>query len=388
MANIFQTLLRSRMHRTVANLGIRKTQVTAILRGIACGAVFLLSAVPIYTAPAFAQPSSAFSPQKTIGGPSTVSVTSSNPVPAAQAPPPSATNDLNNLSGKRPSKVIPIDVPPKSSSVDQLQGEQSGQATGATQDNLRVNKLTAVKEKLAQQIHLPGVRKLNANEVATLDFSRAQLIGVNELGSKTAYIAIGEYNRLELPFLVNYAHTVYDKNKIAVERSESKSANSLYITTLAQQGTTLYLETTDGKAIAINLSPKKDIPAQTIVVQNTTEASPFSEKALSTDGNSQEAKWTNALTVAAAGKVPQGFSDSQFTSGLYQKNELKIRPVRVLSSANMDIFDYEISSAKDVTTKVEEDDLDLKSAQAHTFFPSNVIEPGKTVHALVLIKRY
>lgn len=239
----------------------------------------------------------------------------------------------------------------------------------------------AIKSTPAKEIDLPGVMKLEGEDLNFQDPSKVREISMNNHGgSQTVWISRTEPNRIQLPFKNPKIVTVDG----LIEVDKKPTSNNVYITVERDaDAIPLFLEApnNDNGVLSLQLIPK-DIPAQTIIVRDDTTRQP-KRKA----NNEYVAGIQNVFEVIANGGIPDGYSRTPFDMQPASFNGLMVQAEQRLSNQDGDIYIYTVTNIATAKATVLEHEFDAPNVLAVSIFPTPVIAPNQKTRVIVLAKK-
>lgn len=248
-------------------------------------------------------------------------------------------------------------------------------------DRLAVNPKVAVKDTPLPEIDLPGVMKLQGADARALDFSRARVIDVTNGGIQTVYVSDVDQNRFQLPWP---NPKVIGTSEVHVDTSPKSNNVYIQLKEGVQRPVTVYFEQSGGSAVlGVQLVPKK-IPAQTILVRDASmQAGEFKP----VKGNDYVATTQGLMERVALGGAPQGFSQVDIDVGPIAMNGLVISPRKQYSSADRDIYVYEVANPGSQPASLQEQEFDGANVLAISIFPKPVLAPNERAWLIVLTRK-
>lgn len=248
-------------------------------------------------------------------------------------------------------------------------------------DRMAVHPEAAIKDTKANEIVLPGVMKIAGADAHALDFSRARIVEVNNGGSQTVYVSANDLNRIQLP----WANTkVVGTEEISIDKRPT--SNNVYVQFKegVKRAVQVYFEQPDGLSVlGLQLVPK-EIPAQTILVR---DASLLAGERKPLKGGDYVASVQAVMEQAALGGAPQGFSQSDLAVGPIALNGLVVVPQRMYSSADKDLYVYDVANPGPRAASLKEKEFDGDNVLAISIFPKPVIAPNEHTRVIVLTRK-
>ena len=250
-------------------------------------------------------------------------------------------------------------------------------------DPLKVESGLSVKDMPPKEINLPGVMTFPGASAQSLDFTRARVISLNNGGSQTVHLSATEPNRVQLPFpnprVIGTTDLLIDK---------SANSNNVYIGFKpgAIRPVQVFLEGQDGgPVLGIQVVPK-NIPSQTIIVQDDAPATTAEQRKASKSGEYITALQSLTETVAL-GAAPNGYSVVDERLPAVVMNGLMIEVSRRYSNREGDIYVYGVSNPGEKQVTVRESEFDGDTVQAVSIFPKPVLAPGEKAQVIVITRK-
>ncbi len=272
----------------------------------------------------------------------------------------------------------PIDTAPKKSPPAGKKKEEK-----KARDPLSIHADAAVKNTNPREIVLPGVMRINGENAHALDFTKARSIQLTNGGSETVYLSAKYPNRIQLPFA--------DAKIIGAEGitvKPSKTSNNIYIQFdegFSNQIQVYFENKTGSKAVLGLMLVPKDIPGQTLLVQDNTTL----------DGESIVAPKTNdyisntqyLFEVIALGGVPQGFSRTDLDIPPIIMSGLVVKPRKLYSTSDRDIYEYDVTNPNSKKAIISEQEFDGDSVLAVSIFPKPILEKNEQTRVIVVARK-
>lgn len=287
----------------------------------------------------------------------------------AKADSPTALNPSEPVAANQPSHLATQQKPPA--------------PKAKARDPLKVEPGLAIKDTPTKEITLPGVMKIAGENAKALDFTRARVISLNNGGSQTVYLSATEPNRVQLPFpnprVVGTTDLLIDK---------SATSNNVYIGFKAGviRPVQVFLEGQDGGPVLGLQAVPKNIPSQTIIVQDDAPAATAEQRKASKSGEYITSLQSLVETVAL-GSVPNGYSVVDERLPAVVMNGLMIEVNRRYSNREGDIYVYGVSNPGLVQATVRESEFDGDTVQAVSIFPKPVLAPGEKAQVIVIARK-
>jgi conjugal transfer pilus assembly protein TraK len=298
--------------------------------------------------------------------------------PAASAPGASAEFGAPKTASDRCERTVSVSCEPKRARkvTASLKSAPSPKV-----DRLAVHPEAAIKDTAAPEINLPGVMKVAGADAHALDFSRARVVDVTDGGSQTVYVSHVDQNRIQLPWpntkVIGTEELTIDKNS---------SSNNVYVQFKegVQRAVTVWFEQPgSSKALGLQLVPKQ-IPAQTIRVRDT---SLLAGEPKPVKGNDYVAVTQGLMEQVALGGTPQGYSAVDIAVGPIAMNGLVVTPQKQYSSADKDIYVYDVANPGPQKASLQEKEFDGDNVLAVSIFPKPVLAANEHTRVIVLTRK-
>jgi conjugal transfer pilus assembly protein TraK len=248
-------------------------------------------------------------------------------------------------------------------------------------DRLALHPEAAIRDTKAPEIVLPGVLKIAGADAQALDFSRARIIDVTNGGSQTVYVSALDQNRIQLP----WPNTkVVGTDELLIDKRPTSNNVYVQFRDAVQRAVQVYFEQPDGPSVlGLQLVPKQ-IPAQTILVR---DASRRTGEQKPVRANDYVAATQALMEQVALGAAPQGFSQVELAVGPIALNGLVVTPQRQYSSADRDIYVYDVANPGPYQAALQEKEFDGESVLAISIFPAPVLAAGEHTRVIVLARK-
>lgn len=248
-------------------------------------------------------------------------------------------------------------------------------------DRLALHPDAAIKNTKAPEIDLPGVMKIAGADAHALDFSRARVVDVTNGGTQTLYVSHVDQNRIQLP----WPNTrVIGTDELVVEKNTS--SNNVYVQFKAgvERAVTVYFEQPNGASVlGLQLVPKA-IPAQTILVR---DASLLGGAPKPVKGGDYVALTQGLMEQVALGGAPQGYSQMDIVAGPIALNGLVVTPLKQYSSADNDIYVYDVANPGPRKASLHEQEFDGDNVLAISIFPKPVLAVNEHTRVIVFARK-
>jgi conjugal transfer pilus assembly protein TraK len=250
-----------------------------------------------------------------------------------------------------------------------------------TFDRLAIHPEAAVKDTKAPEIKLPGVMTIAGADAHALDVSRARIVEVTNGGSQTVYLSVSDQNRIQLP----WPNTkVVGTEEITIDKRPTSNNVYAQFKEGVKRAVQVYFEQPDGPAVlGLQLVPK-EIPAQTILVR---DASVLAGEPKLVKGSDYVAATQGLMEQVALGGAPQGFSQSELAVGPVAMNGLVVTPYKMYSSADRDLYVYDVGNPGPTKASLQEKEFDGENVLAISIFPKPVLAPTEHTQVIVLTRK-
>lgn len=248
-------------------------------------------------------------------------------------------------------------------------------------DRLAVHPEAAIKATPAPGIDLPGVMKIAGADAHALDFSRARIVDATNGGAQTVYVSNVDQNRIQLPWpntrVIGTDELTIDKNP---------SSNNVYVQFKegVQRAVTVYFEQPDGPSVlGLQLVPKQ-VPAQTIIVR---DSSLLAGEPKPVKGGDYVAATQALMEQVALGGAPQGYSQVESAVGPIAMNGLVVTPQQQFSSADRDVYVYDVVNPGPQKASLQENEFDGENVLAISIFPTPILAANEHARVIVLTRK-
>ncbi|UWE19365.1 type-F conjugative transfer system secretin TraK [Herbaspirillum huttiense] len=237
-----------------------------------------------------------------------------------------------------------------------------------------------VKATPAPEINLPGVAKIEGADANALDFTRAQVVEFNNPATKTVIVSNQWWNLIQLPWLDPKVQGTDE-----VEVRLNKLSRNVYVRVQpgVDHSVQLWIEDkkTD-KVLGLQLSGKSEIPAQAVIVRDTTPS-----KAPLPKSNTYVEQIQQRMETVALGNAPSGYSEIQPRLPAIVRNGLVITPAKIYSSADTEIFVYDVANPGPNRANLTEEEFDGPAVTAVSIYPKPLVDAKEHVKVIVETKK-
>jgi conjugal transfer pilus assembly protein TraK len=248
-------------------------------------------------------------------------------------------------------------------------------------DPLAVHPVAAIKDTKAPEILLPGVMKVAGADAHALDFSRARIVDIANTGAQTVYVSAVDQNRIQLPFL---DPKVNGTNELEVNLAPT--SNNVYVQFKpgSKRPVLVYIESPDGTSVVTLQLVPKEIVGQTILVRDTSlrgrDAKPVK-------GGDHVVATQGLMEDVALGGAPQGYSQVDLAVGPIAMNGLVVTPEKQYSSADKDIYVYDVFNPGLDKASLQEKEFDGENVIAISIYPKPVVARNEHTKVIVLTRK-
>jgi conjugal transfer pilus assembly protein TraK len=246
---------------------------------------------------------------------------------------------------------------------------------------LAVHPEAAVRDTKAPEIALPGVMTIAGADAHALDFSRARVVEITNGGSQTVYVSSVDQNRIQLPWTNT---KVVGTEELTVEKDPASNNVFVQFKEGVSRAVTIYFEQPGGPSVlALQMVPK-EIAGQTILVRDSSLAGAAQRPV---KGGDYVAATQSLMEQVALGGAPQGYSQTDLPIGPIARNGLVITPRKRYSSADKDIYVYDVANPGPARATLQEKEFDADTVLAISIFPKPVIAAGEHTQVIVLARK-
>ena len=254
-------------------------------------------------------------------------------------------------------------------------------ATTTKFDRLAVHPEAAVKDTKAPEIGLPGVMKIAGADAHALDFNRARIIDAGNAGAQVVYVSAVDQNRIQLPWP---NPKVVGTDELVV--SKDPASNNVYVQFKpgVTRGVTVSFEHPETSSVVdLKLEPK-DITGQVIMVRDSSTRAGDRTPLKAGD---YVAATQGLMEQVALGGAPQGYSQSDLAVGPVAMNGLIVTPQKLFSSADRDIYVYEVSNPGPQKASLQEKEFDGENVLAISIFPKPILAANERTKVIVMTRK-
>ena len=278
-------------------------------------------------------------------------------------------NSSQNKKGKKSKKA----------ETASLQGSDASKKNA--DDRNQVHPDVAVKDTKPEEIKLPGVMNIAGESTQALDFTRTQIVTVNDTGSATVIVSMDSSNRIQTPWMNPILKATGEVKPLPIDKED----NNIFFT--IAEGVTgdvqIWLkDQTTRKVKGLILSPKKGINGQNIILRDTGVSKGNAPKS-----DSYVAQVQRHAEVVAFGNAPDGYSEIQPNIPPIVRNGLVITTSRLYSSADTDIYVYDVANPGPSKAMLTETEFDGPTVTAVSIFPKPLLNANEHVKVIVEAKK-
>jgi conjugal transfer pilus assembly protein TraK len=291
-----------------------------------------------------------------------------------------ASAELPRDAGKSASCERTVTLPCKPKRAHKLVAASKSLAL-AKVDPLAVHPEAALKDIKAPEVDLPGVMKIAGADAHALDFTRARVIEATNGGAQTVYVSAVDQNRIQLPWQNS---SVNGTEELDVKKSASSNNVFVQFKDGVKRPVLVYFEQPGGgSVVALQLVPK-NIVGQTVLIR---DASLRSGDPKAVKGSEYVASTQGLMEDVALGGVPQGFSQVDLATGPIAMNGLVVTPQKQYSSADRDIYVYDVVNPGPAKASLQEKEFDGENVLAVSIFPKPIISANEHTKVIVFARK-
>jgi conjugal transfer pilus assembly protein TraK len=248
-------------------------------------------------------------------------------------------------------------------------------------DPLAVHPEAAIRDTKAPEIVLPGVMKIAGADARALDFTRARIVDIGNGGAQTVYVSAVDQNRIQLPFT---DPKVNGTNELDV--SKAATSNNVYVQFKpeSKRPVLVYIESPDGASVVTLQLVPKNIVGQTILVRDNGSRG---RDAKPVKGGDYVTATQSLMEDVALGAAPQGYSQVDLAVGPIAMNGLVVTPQKQYSSADKDIYVYDVLNPGLDKASLQEKEFDGENVIAISIYPKPVIARNERTKVIVLTRK-
>jgi conjugal transfer pilus assembly protein TraK len=253
----------------------------------------------------------------------------------------------------------------------------------APYDALAVHPEAAVKDIKAKEIALPGVMTIAGANAHALDFTKAQKLQLIDGSNEVVYLSDTDPNRIQLPFM---NPKINGTEEVTIEKGAN--TNNVYVQFVegVTRSVQLWIERPGGAGptYGLKLVPKK-IDGQSIIIRDNSLLA--GESISAPKGNDYIANTQFLMETVALGAAPQGFSQIELKISPITMNGLVLSAEKMYSSADRDIYIYDVMNPGSKSITVREQEFDGDSVLAISVFPKPVLAGGEHSKVIVIARK-
>jgi conjugal transfer pilus assembly protein TraK len=250
-------------------------------------------------------------------------------------------------------------------------------------DPLAVHSDVSVKDAQQKEILLPGVMKIAGANADALDFSKSRVVDVSNNGSETVYLSYDYPNRIQIPW-VN--PKIVGADQLTIDKTPVSNNIYIHFKDGVTEPVQVYFDHVDGigDVLGLQLIPKH-IPAQTIIVRDTSRLNGESIKA--PKGNDYVTQTQALIETVELGGTPQGFSKIDLKLPPIVMNGLTINTDKQFSSTDRDVFVYTVENPAKTVATLTEKEFDGANVLAVSIFPKPILRVGERAMVVVVARK-
>jgi len=239
----------------------------------------------------------------------------------------------------------------------------------------------AVKDTKPEEINLPGVMKIAGESTQAIDFTRTQVVTVNDTGSATVIVSMDSSNHIQTPWLNPILKSTNEIKPLPIDKDDNNIFFSIAEGVTGDVQIWLKDQTTR-KVKGLILSPKKGINGQNIILRDSGVSKGNAPKS-----DSYVAQVQRHAEVVAFGNAPDGYSEIQPNIPPIVRNGLVITTSRLYSSADTDIYVYDVANPGPAKAMLTETEFDGPTVTAVSIFPKPLLNAKEHVKVIVEAKK-
>lgn len=250
-------------------------------------------------------------------------------------------------------------------------------------DALAIHPNAAIRDTKAKETVLPGVMVIAGSDSQALDFTKARKLSLTNGSNEVVYLSDVDQNRIQLPF-VN--PKIIGTEEITVDKRPSSNNVYIQFKDNVTRPVQVYIEQPGGSGAVygLQLTPKK-IPAQTIIIRDNSLLE--GESIAAPKGNDYVASTQFLMETVALGASPQGFSQLDVKIAPIAMNGLVVSAEKMFSSADRDIYVYDVMNPGGKTLTLREEEFNGDSVLAISIFPKPLLAGGEHAKVFVIARK-
>lgn len=246
-------------------------------------------------------------------------------------------------------------------------------------ERTKVHPDVAVKDTKPEEVVLPGVMKIAGESAQALDFTRTQVVNVNDTGSATVVVALEYSNHIQTPW-INPGLKYQDGELKPLD--PDKNDNNIFFTIpdgISKDVQIWLKDPVTRKVKGLILKPQAGINGQNIILRDTGASKGNAPKT-----DSYVAQLQRHAEQVAFGSAPDGYSEIQPSLPAIVRNGLVITATRLYSSADTDIYVYDVANPGPAKAMLTEQEFDGSMVTAVSIFPKPLLNAKE--HAKVIVE--
>lgn len=276
---------------------------------------------------------------------------------------------------------IPCGTPARPA-VKKKVARQSG-AKRIPYDATAIHPEAAVKDTKPKEIALPGVMTIAGANAHALDFTKAQKLQLVDGSNEVVYLSDTDPNRIQLPFM---NPKINGTEEVTIEKGAN--TNNVYVQFVegVTRSVQLWIERPGGAGptYGLKLVPKK-IDGQSVIIRDNSLLA--GESISAPKGNDYIANTQFIMETVALGAAPQGFSQTELKISPITMNGLVLSAEKMFSSADRDIYIYDVMNPGTKVVTIREQEFDGESVLAISVFPKPVLGGGEHCKVIVIARK-
>lgn len=248
---------------------------------------------------------------------------------------------------------------------------------------LLVDPTTAVRETPLREVVLPGVLTIAGESRTALDFTRTRVVSMSDSTNAAVYLSSNSDNRIQLPFTNPFIRSNSDLNIEVNKGVNGAPGNFIYVGFNVKRPVQIFIEPPDGSAsLGLRLIPK-DIPSQTIVVEDVTGIT-SADLRRANKSNDYVTQVQSLMEVVALHGIPNGYSVVDMELPPIAMNGLVVDAKKKFSNRTSDIYLYQVTNPGPAVANLNEREFDGDLVQAVSVFPKPRLAAGETTDVMVM----
>jgi len=259
--------------------------------------------------------------------------------------------------------------------------KKADKATEDVVERTKVHPDVAVKDTKPEEISLPGVMTIAGESTQAIDFTHTQTVNVNDTGSGTVVVSKDYSNHIQTPWINPVVKGTAEISLLPLDKND----NNVFISITAGVSSDVQIWVKDPlthKVKGLILKPTSGISGQNIVLRDTGVSKGDAPKS-----DSYVAQEQHRMEIVALGNAPSGYSEIQPRLPAIIRNGLVITASRIYSSANTDIYVYDVANPGPSKALLTETEFDGPTVTAVSIFPKPLLNAKEHVKVIVEAKK-